>query len=169
MGARCTVELKRNVRKRYQRPDDLHVFGLDAGEEQRASNFVRDNHDLQIWLPLVRRGIDKSEAARRIMLAGIEIPEMYRLGFPNANCIGCPKGQHGYWNRIRTVFPEVFERMAKLERRLDVAINKSYAGDGERKRVFLDKLDPEAGNLDIEPDFSCGIGCGVQADLFDDQ
>jgi hypothetical protein len=65
----------------------------------------------------------------------------------------------GYWNKIRVDFPEAFERMAKTERELNVAICKSYAGDGKRKRVFLDELDPEAGRYDPLPDIECGVLC----------
>lgn len=43
---------------------------------------------------------------------------------------------------------------------LDAAICKSYAGDGERKRVFLDELDPEAGRYEAEPDIACSTLCG---------
>ncbi len=50
--------------------------------------------------------------------AGIELPAMYKLGYRNNNCIGCPKGGMGYWNKIRVDFPEVFERMAALQREL---------------------------------------------------
>ena len=50
-GARCTAELKKIPRKQYQLPDDLHVFGLDAGEQKRADRFIDANHDIEIWLP----------------------------------------------------------------------------------------------------------------------
>ena len=53
-------------------------------------------------------------ALAMIERAGIELPEMYRLGFNNANCIGCCKGGMGYWNHVRKVHPLVFR--ARLER-----------------------------------------------------
>jgi len=81
----------------------------------------------------------------------------------------------GYWNLMRREFPDVFERMSKVERELNVAINKTYKGtgldeDGKpiRKRVFLDELDPDAGNLATEPILECGLSCGVQGALFGD-
>ena len=73
--------------------------------------------------------------------------------------IGCVKGQAGYWNKIRVDFPEAFDRMAKQERKMGVAINKSYAGDKKRKRVFLDELDPKAGRDVPLPDIECGAIC----------
>jgi hypothetical protein len=84
---------------------------------------------------------------------------MYKLGYNNNNCIGCVKGQAGYWNKIRVDFPDAFDRMAKMERKLNVAINKTYAGDGKRKRIFLDELDPSAGRNVPMPEIDCGVLC----------
>jgi len=164
-GARCTTELKKRVRVAYQRPDDVHVFGLDAGEIARATRFRSNNHDLRIETPLIEKGLTKEDCARVVARAGIRVPEMYRLGYSNNNCVGCVKGQMGYWNKIRVDFPDVFSRMAGVERELDVAICKSYAGDGKRKRVFLDELDPDEGRFSSQPDFSCGVGCEEQLSL----
>jgi 3'-phosphoadenosine 5'-phosphosulfate sulfotransferase (PAPS reductase)/FAD synthetase len=167
-GARCTVELKKELRVAFSRPDDLHVFGYDASERKRVARFRENNFELDFVAPLLERRITKADCLRRIEDAGIELPEMYRLGYPNNNCIGCVKGQQGYWNKIRVDFPAVFERMAKVERELDVAINKSYAGDKKRKRVFLDELDPDAGRGLPMGNFSCGaMGCAEQLELLD--
>ena len=164
-GARCTTELKKRVRVAYQQPDDVHVFGFDTGERKRADRFLHVNHDLRVSLPLIEQSFSKADCVAEILRAGLELPEMYRLGYPNNNCVGCVKGQLGYWNKIRVDFPQVFEHMSQVERHLDVAICKSYAGDGERKRVFLDELDPDAGRMDSQKDFSCGVGCETQLDL----
>lgn len=162
-GARCTRELKANVRKRYQQPDDLHVFGLTADERHRIERFERNNDIDCEWI-LADRGITKAECYEVLRGAGIELPAMYRLGYNNNNCIGCVKGQAGYWNKIRRDFPEAFARMAALEREMGVAINKRYEG-GERIKVFLDELPPDAGRHD-EPEMECGVLClGVGSDL----
>ena len=158
-GARCTTELKRNVRKAYQREGDTHMFGLTADEDGRIADFEDDNPDLALKWVLQGVGITKDDCYRIIQGAGIELPAMYRLGYNNNNCIGCVKGQQGYWNKIRIDFPEMFEKMAKQERKMDVAINKSYAGDGKRKRVFLDELDPKAGRNVPMPNIDCGVLC----------
>jgi hypothetical protein len=58
--------------------------------------------------------------------AGIDLPDAYEH-FEHANCIGCVKAANfSYWNKIRTVHPDVFERMSKVERKLNVTINKKY-------------------------------------------
>jgi hypothetical protein len=158
-GARCTTELKKLVRRRYQQDDDIHVFGLTADESSRIKRFAVGEADITCdWL-LHDLGITKSDCYREIREAGITMPAMYLLGYKNNNCIGCVKGQAGYWNKIRLDFPEAFERMSKQERKMNVAINKSYAGDGLRKRVFLDELSTDAGRFDAEPDIECGVVC----------
>ena len=117
-GARCTTELKKNVRKAYQRVDDIHIFGFTVEEQNRVDRFHRENPELVAEFPLVNSGITKADCHRIIRDAGIDIPAMYRLGYKNNNCIGCVKGGSGYWNKIRKDFPEIFEKMAKTERKL---------------------------------------------------
>lgn len=157
-GARCTVELKKRVRENYQQPNDIQILGMTADEEDRISRFEDGNPD-QTWEWILEdNGILKSCCYRIISEAGIELPMMYRLGYNNNNCIGCVKGQSGYWNKIRQDFPEAFERMALMERELGVAINKRYEGK-TRIKVFLDELDPEAGRKVPLPDIECGAFC----------
>lgn len=157
-GARCTTELKKNVRKAYQQADDTHIFGFTVDETKRVSRFHQENPELFAEFPLVDAGLTKLDCHRIIREAGIEIPAMYRLGYRNNNCIGCVKGQSGYWNKIRVDFPETFDRMAKMERHLNAAINKKYI-NGVRHRVFLDELPPDAGRYVLEPDIECGVLC----------
>lgn len=158
-GARCTTELKKKVRRKYQRPDDIHVFGFTSDEQNRINKLGISEPDLVCdWL-LSHAKITKNDCYKIIANAGIKIPAMYRLGYKNNNCIGCVKGQAGYWNKIRIDFPEAFARMAAQERKMNVAINKSYKGDGLRKKVFLDELPPDAGRGLPEPDIECGVLC----------
>ncbi len=158
-GARCTTELKKNVRKDYQQPGDINVFGLTCDELNRIERFEDQNPSVTVEWVLNDLGITKTDCYRLLQSAGITLPAMYLMGYNNNNCIGCVKGQAGYWNKIRRDFPDAFLRMATLERKMNVAINKSYAGDGKRKRVFLDELDPLAGRGVPLPDIDCGVMC----------
>lgn len=161
-GARCTTELKKNVRKSYQSADDIHVFGYTFDETvpqckpifDRVARFKRENPELFAEFPLVYRRLTKSDCHRIIRDAGIELPAMYRLGYHNNNCIGCVKGKKGYWNKIRKDFPHAFERMAKMERELGFSLCD----------VFLDELPPDAGRYKDEPDIECGVLC-IQEEL----
>ena len=163
-GARCTTELKKLVRRRYENLNsDIQIFGFDKSEEARAERFRQNNPEVTLETPLIDQGISKGDCLRMIREAGIELPEMYKLGYRNNNCIGCVKGQAGYWNKIRRDFPEVFERMARMEEKIGAAINKRYV-KGVRQRVFLRDLPPDMGRYEQEPDISCGILCELSSD-----
>jgi hypothetical protein len=157
-GARCTVELKKVPRLEHQRPDDVHVFGLTFDERERIDQFSRQNLDLRLDWVLRERRITKRYCYTMLKEARIELPAMYRLGYRNNNCVGCVKGGAGYWNSIRRDFPDVFDRMAAQERKMNVAINKLTLG-GERVPVFLDELPANAGRGENEPDVECGPQC----------
>lgn len=157
-GARCTTELKKLVRRSFELPDDLQVFGFDSSEEQRATRFKKNNPEVTAWFPLIEQHASKEDCLLIVRDAGIELPAMYRLGYQNNNCVGCVKGQAGYWNKIRTDFPDVFDRMSKVERKLGAAICKTEAG-GKRRRLFLDELPPDAGRYE-DLDITCGLFCG---------
>jgi hypothetical protein len=83
---------------------------------------------------------------------------MYQLGFNNANCIGCPKGGKGYWNRVRVHFPNRFEEMAQIQD--GIGPNSGFWPDpnDKEKRISLRQLDPNAGRHD-EPEIECGFAC----------
>lgn len=158
-GAPCTGELKKAVRFAFQRPDDIHVFGYTAEESKRAEQFRATNFELDLDYPLIDAGLTKANCHALIQAAGIEIPAMYRLGFRNNNCIGCPKGGAGYWNMIRRHFPAVFDRMTKLSRELGARLVRQ---DGVR--IFLDELRPDAGIQHDEPEIDCGPLCEAASD-----
>ena len=160
-GARCTVELKKSIRHKIEADYDTQIFGYTIEEKNRAERLLEQNPGIKAEFPLIDNQLTKQDCLGVLAEAGIEIPMMYKLGYRNNNCIGCVKGQAGYWNKIRIDFPKVFERMAKVERELNVAINKSYKGDKKRKRVFLDELPTNMGNYKTEPDITCGIMCNL--------
>lgn len=160
-GAKCTRELKRKVREAYQLPGDLHVFGFDAEEQSRVDDFRENNPGIDIHAPLADAGLTKSDCKRIVEAAGIELPAMYRMGYANANCVGCVKGGMGYWNRIRTDFPDVFAKMARIERDIGATILKHRKGPHKGERYYLDELDPTAGRFETDQPGDCGPLCQV--------
>jgi hypothetical protein len=155
-GAPCTTHLKKEVRRAFQRPDDLHIFGYTYEERKRAKQFRENNVELNAEFPLIDKFLSKPDCHSLVQAAGIQLPVMYSLGFDNNNCIGCPKGGAAYWNMIRTHFPDVFWRMADLSRKLGCRLIKL-----DDQRMFLDELDPSAGNQRDEPDISCSAFCNA--------
>jgi len=159
-GAPCTVELKKRLREKIQDFGDLQVFGFTSEEGGRAERFRANNPEVVLWTPLIERMISKADCLAYLKEANIALPEMYKQGYRNNNCIGCVKGQSGYWNKIRRDYPDVFNATAKLEREIGAAINKRYEGE-TRIPVFLDELDPDVGNYEAEPDIECGLLCQI--------
>lgn len=160
-GAPCTTELKNVVRKAFQRPDDLHIWGYTVEEQKRAKTFRDNNFELFSEFPLIDAKLGKSDCHALVRAAGIKLPMMYRLGYDNNNCIGCPKGGAGYWNMIRRDFPEKFEWMAKFSRELGCRLIKQ---DGER--IFLDELRLTTGRQKDEVTIECSPHCGDVQDQF---
>lgn len=153
-GAACTRLLKKEVRLGFQRFGDRQVFGYTVEEKARVDRFLDANPEVDLWLPLIDRGLTKKDCLAIIDRAGIALPKMYELGYRNNNCIGCVKGGAGYWNKVRVDFPLVFAKRAAQERMLGTAICRVGG-----RRVFLDELPPEAGDYRMEPDIECGIFC----------
>lgn len=153
-GALCTAELKRATREAYQRGGDLHVFGFDADEVDRAAEY---EERMGLWLetPLITAGLTKMDCKAIVERADIQLPAMYRLGYQNNNCIGCWKGGMGYWNRIRKDFPEVFERAAAIGK----SIGRSPVKEQDGTPIMLHELDPSRGRFEADQPVSCGPLC----------
>jgi hypothetical protein len=137
-GARCTGELKVKPRLAFQRPDDVHIFGYtaDSSDQTRAANLVEHWPDMSCRFPLIDAGLTKANCLAIIQNAGIEPPLTYALGFPNANCLPCVKATSAsYWALVRREFPDRFERMVELSRRLNVRLCRI---NGER--TFIDEI-----------------------------
>lgn len=156
-GAYCTKLLKKDVRITLEKITDFdgQVFGFEHESKQikRAQRFLEQYPDSKGLFPLIENKINKKQSMEMLVNAGIELPIMYRMGYHNANCIGCVKGGMGYWNKIREDFPHIFERTAQLERK---------AGHSCIKGVFLDELEPERGRHESLELPECGIYCEVE-------
>lgn len=138
-GAPCTVELKKEARYEFERNNhiDWHVLGFHAGERNRHDRFVLTERS-NVLPVLIDMEIDKEGCASIIKNVGIDLPLAYKMGLPNANCLGCVKATSPtYWNKIREVAPAVFHARAEQSRRLGsklVRVNNT--------RIPLDELDP---------------------------
>lgn len=152
-GAACTAWLKKAVRHAFEEPTDLHIWGYatDQRDFKRAVRFEVQNPGVDSWYPLVSRGLSKSNCLAMVERAGIELPEMYRLGYVNNNCIGCWKGGKGYWNKIRIDFPERFAACAAVEQTV---------GASSINGTFLDDLVPGTGRYKAE-EVACDLNCST--------
>lgn len=176
MGAPCTKILKKQVRFDFETLHEISLFNsvtilnqvwgfeYEPKEINRAIRHGQQYPNTKPLFPLIEKGLSKENCAGKLMSAGIELPEMYKLGYNNNNCIGCVKGGMGYWNKIRVDFPLRFDRMAKLERQ----IGYTCLHNDKEGNIFLDELDPKRGRMTKEVMPNCGLVCDVElADLPD--
>ena len=157
LGAPCTQELKKKARQDWEvnNKPDYTVLGFTSEETKRADRFRLTERDT-LLTPLIESKLTKEDCFRIIQQAGIELPRIYKLGYPNANCIGCVKaGSATYWNLVREKHPEVFEQRSGQSREIGSKL-VYYKG----KRIYLDELPPEAKGRSLKGyDFECGIFC----------
>lgn len=149
--APCTKYLKKQQRDKIEQFGDIQVFGFDSKEIKRAERFTKNNADVFPYFPLIENNLYKADCKTIVLEAGIELPEMYKLGYNHNNCIGCIKGGKGYWNKIRKDFPDKFEEMAKIEEELGYTVLKDKS---------LRELKEGEGYEEKDFEISCSIYCG---------
>ena len=128
-GAPCTQQLKKEARYQFEKENkiDWHVLGFTIDEKKRSDRFIKFERENLIPI-LIDLRLSKGNCFDIIMDAGIELPEIYKLGFPNANCIGCVKSQSPtYWNLVREKFPDVFNDRAEQSKRIGAKLVKVHA------------------------------------------
>lgn len=158
-GAPCTGELKKEARYHWEKDNhaDWHILGYtaDPRDQKRYYNFVVSERPNVIGI-LIDHKVSKMDCYRIIQEAGIELPLMYRLGYPNNNCIGCVKvSSPTYWNHVRKVHPKQFQERAAQSRSIGCKLVEVKGG-----RIYLDELDPSAkGRPMKDVAFECGVFC----------
>lgn len=157
-GAPCTSALKKQARYEFESQNkiDFHVLGFTYDEKGRHERFVKFERENTIPV-LIDEKITKQDCFNILSEAGIEIPMIYKLGFPNANCIGCVKATSPtYWNLVRKKFPEVFTERAELSREIGCKLVRVKG-----KRIFLDELleTDKGGKM---KSYECGIFCDTK-------
>ncbi|MEO9230891.1 MAG: hypothetical protein ABI216_18365 [Devosia sp.] len=157
-GAPCTVALKKQARQQWESANQVqwHVFGFTADEQARHRRFVTTERS-NVLPVLIDAGLTKEGCFDILRAAGIDLPRVYAMGYPNANCIGCVKATSPtYWNHVRENHPEVFEERAEQSRRLGARLVRV-----NNRRIFLDELDPSAVGKPLKAmkAIECGLFC----------
>jgi hypothetical protein len=158
LGAPCTGKLKKEARYEFERKHniDYHVLGFTVDEWQRQKRFNQGERDNTLPV-LVTSLITKKECFLIVESAGVDIPLSYKLGYLNANCVGCVKSSSPrYWNRVRVTHPDVFLKRAALSREIGCKLVEV-----RKKRIFLDELDPNL-MTGKETDVECSIFCNPE-------
>ncbi len=164
-GAPCSKALKRDVLSGWTFPllGEVTVIGFTSEEQDRAHELEEFFPQERFSFPLIAHGLSKSDCQAIVARAGIELPLMYRMGYENANCIGCPKGGQNYWQAIREDFPERFVQISNLQQELGEGAYFLRFRSGPRKgdRMSLLELPGGRGNMADEASFACSHLCEV--------
>lgn len=156
-GAPCTGELKKKARQFWENANrvDWHVMGFTVDEKHRHDRFTMTERE-NVLPVLIERGMTKDDCGKMMVALGLRMPKVYSLGMPNANCLGCVKATSPtYWNLIRNIAPENFERLSVLSRELGARMVR-YRGE----RIFLDELPEDAKGGDLRAmNLDCGLFC----------
>lgn len=160
-GAPCTLELKKEARRQWERVHSpaWHVLGFTADERARHDRFVATERN-NVLPVLIDAGLRKSDCFEILRQAGLRLPAIYGMGYPNANCVGCVKATSpAYWSLVRRTFPAVFADRAEQSRRLGARLARLHG-----ERVFLDELPDE---IDGQPElnFDCNVFCEEPANV----
>lgn len=154
-GAPCTKALKKGARYEFELKNkiDFHVLGFTFDEIKRHERFIK--YERANLLPiLIDEKLTKGKCFDILIDANIKLPLIYKLGFPNANCIGCVKSQSPtYWNLVRDKFPKVFKDRCIQSREIGTKLVKLKG-----ERIYLDELKTTDKGGKIKS-FECGIFC----------
>lgn len=157
LGAPCTTELKKVARQFWETTNkpDWHVLGFTADEKNRYDRFILTERDNVLPI-LIESELSKQDCFSILRDAGLTLPRVYKMGYPNANCIGCVKATSPtYWNHVRQMHPEVFDQRAQQSRELGAKLTRHKG-----KRIFLDELPEDAKGRSMKNlAFECGIFC----------
>jgi len=158
LGAPCTKQLKKEARYLFEKNNniDFHVLGFTVEEWKRQKKF--NLHERNNTLPvLIQNLITKEDCFKILKKENIKLPEIYSLGYPNANCIGCVKSQSPtYWNLVRETFPSIFEERATQSRKIGCTLVKLKGN-----RIYLDELPTDAKGGKIKS-WDCGVFCDIK-------
>lgn len=169
----CSEHLKRRIIRRHLEanyaPADLVVWvGYDWTEPDRWDTAQPRWAPWTVEAPwMTPRLFDKADALATFQQRhGIEPPELYRRGFPHANCGGaCVRGGQAQWELLlRTDRPrylrwEAEEARSRAELGKDVAILRDRTGGTTRPLTlqrYRQRLDDQPGLFDADDWGACG-------------
>ena len=157
----CSQHLKREMLATVLLPGDVNVLGFTLEEISRFDNHCDRYPEEHFRAPLIEHGLGKEDCLAMVERAGILLPEMYRMGYDNANCIGCPKGGQAYWQNIRADFPERFVQVQTIQEAIGPGASflRFRSGPKKGERMPLAELPLGRGDMKAEPSFNCSFFC----------
>tara|TARA_R100001129_G_scaffold123016_2_gene85748 strand:- start:175 stop:930 length:756 start_codon:yes stop_codon:yes gene_type:complete len=148
----CSKILKQQMFRRFikkiDKPLTIHL-GLDWSEEHRMAAPKKNYEKIKgvtVDYPLIWKPLIKKKYSEVVESWGIEIPRLYKLGFPHNNCGGrCIAQGKKEWKRLLNIFPERYKEVSdweqKMRKNLDTAKDKSIVKGITLKELAKEKKD----------------------------
>lgn len=130
--AQCSHKLKQDMSAKYIKdnfsdPESVVLYlGIDWTEEHRTASPIKNWKPYRVEFPMCEEPLmDKKDVQRKLQDVGIELPELYKLGFSHNNCGGfCVRAGQGHFANLLKQKPELYAYHEEKE---------------EEMRQFLDK------------------------------
>lgn len=177
LTAPCSGELK--IKPFYNwidnnfQPHDVTIYlGIDFTEAHRLESAQRNKPKYKIEAPLCEAPyMLKIEMFNELKKSGIELPNLYKLGFSHNNCSGaCVKAGSGQFKKLFNDLPDVYRRFELKQEKLikEVpSVHPFISVTKNKKKVNLTMKQFREQHLQTIPDavddFDIG-GCGCFID-----
>jgi 3'-phosphoadenosine 5'-phosphosulfate sulfotransferase (PAPS reductase)/FAD synthetase len=120
----CSKMLKAKRMQAYYKNNDNLIFGIGFEEKHRVprivaayqKNYVLTGRYCTLEFPIVENNVMKNEIDTWFKRTGVQLPELYRLGFDHNNCSGgCVRQGKKQWRHLLDVLSEVYAQREQLE------------------------------------------------------
>jgi 3'-phosphoadenosine 5'-phosphosulfate sulfotransferase (PAPS reductase)/FAD synthetase len=122
----CSIQLKikpfKEMILKHEKPVTIHL-GLDWSEEHRMATPKKQYEEIKgvfVDYPLIWKPITTKKYSEIVESWGIEIPRMYKMGYPHNNCGGrCIAQGRATWKRTQHFFPERYQEVQDWEEKME--------------------------------------------------
>ncbi len=178
----CSIRLKREMLDQWHREncmemDTVIYIGFNSYKPHRLEAMREAKPFWRIEAPMMEEPIwDKCRMIREAEVLGLDIPRLYRLGFPHNNCGGaCVAAGISHFVHLLRVLPEVYATWEREELATQAELKSRGIDDsftmlkdrrgGVQKSLSLQtlRLRVEAGETFPRDEWG-GCGCGVMYD-----
>lgn len=175
--AKCSHVLKQEMASKYIEahfsPDNTRLYlGIDWTEEHRTKKPRENWAPYPVFFPLCEEPlIFKDEIIWQLESLGIELPELYKLGFAHNNCGGfCCRAGQGHFMKLLETKPQLYAYHEKKEKDFQEFIGKDYTMlkrtvNKKVERLSLERLRllyEEGKEAELDRQDIGGCGCFIQ-------
>jgi 3'-phosphoadenosine 5'-phosphosulfate sulfotransferase (PAPS reductase)/FAD synthetase len=145
------------------------VLGIDYTESERLERAKKNNNKYEVIAPLCDEPFLSYQDKLNILKEyGLELPRLYKMGFPHNNCGGfCVRAGLAQFRLLKKMFPERFVWHKDQQNKLvneNPSLNKPFlrkVKNGVTHYITLEEF--ESMELDKQEEFDFG-GCGCFID-----